>query len=683
MSRSVRYNFILIVVALSGCLAAFGGWRFAKASAPVNGPIVLISVDALRADRVGAYGYGTGRTPALDALATDGVLFERAYSHVPQTLPAHAALLTGRLPFETGVRDVAGFTVPPSSRTIAKLLRDRGYATGGIVSSFLLRKDTGIDQGFTFFDDERPVPAATATENTLVRGAAESEAVAENWLESVGTSRVFMFLHLTDSPGAGAPEGLTADYDARVTELDAVVGKLVKYLKSHQLYDRSTIMLVADHGEGLGDHGERGHGLLAYEELLRVPLIVKQPAGESAGLRVSTPVQLIDVVPTILDLAKAPGASGLRGRSLMPLLAGRSAADTPIYAESMFGSYRFGWAPITSVISGQYQLIASGTATQLFDLSVGAAERQDLSASKPDVLLALRKQLDAFTIQKSPQEPGAVTPADRERFEALGYVGAPGAPSTPETSSVLPGDRAAFVEAFRAAVQMSRTSDGKSAVDAFLALSREEPGLTDVWLHLARVAARHERHDVALEAFHRALELEPANTAGHLGAAASNLRIRKFDDAEVQAQAVLLAPSAEPVQQAEAHEIIARVALSRKEFETARTEADAAELADPKRPVRAFVDGRIALEQGQFPEAVEAFQKALDAATQAGRVPLADLRVHAAEALAQTGRHDDAEALLTAELAAFPANARARAALQGLVRAAERSRKNAAAQTQH
>ncbi len=177
MSRSVRYNFILVVVALFGCLAAFGGWRFAKASAPVNGPIVLISVDAMRADRVGAYGYGTGRTPALDALAADGVLFERAYSHVPQTLPAHAALLTGRLPFETGVRDVAGFTVPPSSRTIAKLLRDRGYATGGIVSSFLLRKDTGIDQGFAFFDDERPGLAATTTENTLVRRATESETV--------------------------------------------------------------------------------------------------------------------------------------------------------------------------------------------------------------------------------------------------------------------------------------------------------------------------------------------------------------------------------------------------------------------------------------------------------------------------------------------------------------------------
>ena len=152
MARPLRHTFILLLVALGTCLAAVSGWRYARASAPVNGPIILISIDALRADRLPAYGYLQGRTPAIDTLAADGVVFERAYSHVPQTLPAHASLLTGRLPFETGVRDGVGFTLPSSERLLPEMLRDRGYATAAVVSSFLLRKETGINQGFDFFD---------------------------------------------------------------------------------------------------------------------------------------------------------------------------------------------------------------------------------------------------------------------------------------------------------------------------------------------------------------------------------------------------------------------------------------------------------------------------------------------------------------------------------------------------
>jgi arylsulfatase A-like enzyme len=265
LSRSARHNFILIVVTLSGCLAAFGGWRFAKASAPVNGPIVLISIDSLRADHLPVYGYSKGKTPAIDALASDSILFERAYAHSPQSLPAHASLLTGRLPFETGVRDVAGYRLPESARTLAELLRDRGYATGGIVSSFLLRKDTGIARGFSFFDAELPAPHDGSSDDSLMRDGAESEQVAENWLDSIGTSRAFLFLHLAEphAPHA-APERFTETastaYDAEISYADESVGRLVRYLKAHQLYDRSTILLVADHGEGLGEHGENGHG---------------------------------------------------------------------------------------------------------------------------------------------------------------------------------------------------------------------------------------------------------------------------------------------------------------------------------------------------------------------------------------------------------------------------------------
>src|SRR5438309_32241 len=209
VSRPVRFTVIVFFAALGTVLAAVGGWRYARASAPVSGPIILVSIDTLRADHLPAYGYKRVATPALDALAADGVVFERAYSHAPQTLPAHAA-----------------------------------------------------HERFAEFDP----------------------------------------------------------YDGEIAYADEIVGRLARYLKSHQLYDRSTVIVLSDHGEGLGDHGEQEHGLFVYDEAIHVPLIVKQESNVGAGRRVADVVQHIDLVPTILDLVKAPGTSGLRGRSLKPVL---------------------------------------------------------------------------------------------------------------------------------------------------------------------------------------------------------------------------------------------------------------------------------------------------------------------------------------------------------------------------
>jgi len=672
VSRSARHNVILLIVALSGCLAAFGGWRFAKASAPVNGPIIVVSVDALRADRLRVYGYSDSRTPAIDALAADGAVFERAYAHVPQTLPAHVALLTGRLPFETGVRDSAGFTIPANARTLAELLGDRGYASGGIVSSFLLRKYTGINRGFAFFDDERPVTTGNV-EASLTRTGVDSEEVAEHWLDSIGTTRAFLFLHLADltAPASDNAAVLSSEYDARVTAADAAVGRLLNYLKARQIYDRSTIVLVADHGEGFGEHGEHGHGLLAFEESLRVPLVIKQPGGSGTGLRVTDPVQLIDLVPTVLDFAKAPGASGLRGRSLVPALSGHPLAATTIYAESLFGQYRFGWAPFTSVISGNYQLVTSGSFRQLLDLSVLPGERVDMSASHPETVDTLERTLAEFTRFKAPVSPAVVSASDRDRYEAFGYVGTPAADRAPD-GAVSTVDRVGIVEQFRTAVRQAAVGDGRDALEIYTALSREEPANPDIWLHLAQTAAALERHELATSAYDQVLTLSPDSIAAKLGAAASQLRLRRHEDASVHAQSVLDSDRANPVEKAEAHEVLARVALNKKDPATARAEAQAAEAADPNRPVLPFVEGRIALDEGRAADASAAFQQALDAATTAHRPPLADLRVYAAEALIRVGRPSEAEALLEAELRAFPSNARARAALQALTRSAQR-----------
>src|SRR6202158_6073527 len=175
VSRPFRFTFILVLAALGTGLAAVSGWRYARASAPVSGPIIVISIATLRADHLPAYGYRNVKTPAIDALAADGTVFERAYSHSPQTLPAHASLLSGRLPFETGVRDNLGFVIKAGERLLPQMLRERGYATGGIVSAYVLRRETGISQGFDFFDGEMPPGPPERLVGRVKRDGSESE----------------------------------------------------------------------------------------------------------------------------------------------------------------------------------------------------------------------------------------------------------------------------------------------------------------------------------------------------------------------------------------------------------------------------------------------------------------------------------------------------------------------------
>src|SRR6188472_3095665 len=190
MSRPLRFTVILFLAALGTTLAALGGWRYARASSPVSGPIIVISVDTLRADHLPAYGYAKVKTPAIDALAADGEVFERAYSHAPQTLPAHAAMLSGQLPFETGVRDNVGFTIKPGERLLPQLLRERGFTTGGVVSAYVLRKETGISQGFDFFDGDMPSSSPELSIGQVQREGSISESIAEHWLDTQRSSRV-------------------------------------------------------------------------------------------------------------------------------------------------------------------------------------------------------------------------------------------------------------------------------------------------------------------------------------------------------------------------------------------------------------------------------------------------------------------------------------------------------------
>src|SRR6267142_1779277 len=294
----------LLLISLT--LAAGCGPRALPSLEFPGAPVILISVDTLRADRLPAYGYSKVETPSIDALQRDSMLFENAYSHCPLTLPSHLSMLTGLLPAEHGVRSNLCYRFDGNAHpTLARILRSHGYATGGAVSAYVLRGATGIDDSLDFFDDAVGGEVEWTRDLSLLqRPGGETARRALAWAERVKAGPFFLFLHIYEphlpyEPPEPFRSRYGATYDGEIAASDGVVGEFLGQLKRDGIYDRAIVLLVSDHGEGLGDHGEQEHGILLYREVLQVPLLLKLPGSRGAGTRVKEPVGLIDIVPTI------------------------------------------------------------------------------------------------------------------------------------------------------------------------------------------------------------------------------------------------------------------------------------------------------------------------------------------------------------------------------------------------
>ena len=469
-------------------------------------------------------------------------MFERAYSHAPQTLPAHAAILSGQLPFENGVRDNVGFTVKPGERLLPQMLRERGFTTGGIVSAYVLRKETGISQGFDFFDGEMPPSSPELSIGQVQRDGGESEQIAEHWLDSIGTSRAFLFLHLYEPHKPYTPPERFAGYapyDGEIAYADEIVGRLVRYLKSHQLYDRSTIVLLSDHGEGLGDHGEQEHGLFVYDEAIHVPLIIKQEGNAGAGRRIADLVQHIDLVPTILDLVKAPAAGNLRGRSLKPVLEGTG--KLPAALDLLGGAVRALPLRLERADRADRRALPlhQGAARRALRPGARSARARPTSPTeRPQPRQALRGALDRVAAGAKIQAPADVSADARERLQALGYVGAQTDVSTaPGESLPDPKDKREMLERYRAAVDFAGQRQWPQAIALLQHILHDDPEMADVWSQLAVFATRIDRFDLSVDAYKHYIALKPQEPTAYIGAAAGLLKLRKLDEAREHARA--------------------------------------------------------------------------------------------------------------------------------------------------
>jgi arylsulfatase A-like enzyme/Tfp pilus assembly protein PilF len=485
--------------------------------------ILLITVDTLRADRLGCYGSQSVATPAMDGLARDGVVFERALSQVPLTFPSHAAILTGTYPAYNGVQDFTSPPLGPEFRTVAESLRANGYATGAVVSSFVLDRSWGMARGFDFYDDAFPGTSFFEKDPALVeRPAKESVDHALAWLERTRRRPFFLWLHLYDphSPYR-PPEPFRAQYqgrlyDGEVAYADHELGRLLAWLKGRGLYAGTLIVLVSDHGESLGEHGEREHGFFIYNSTTHVPLIVKPAAGSRmrSGRR-ADPVETIAVAPTLLEMAGVRDAILKQFQAQALFAKEREAEPGLAYSETFYPFSSFGWNPLRGLESARYHYIEAPKA-ELYDLQADPEERHNLAGEQPAVAAVLKDKLSQMLARNAPAARRAqgpeLSPETIEKLRALGYMAYRSPVSAEQLAKGLPDpkDKLEEFNAILLATDALEAGDFQKS-DALLARAQEEdPGMYLIPYLRGQAAARRQDWKAAAAQFSRTLELNPA-----------------------------------------------------------------------------------------------------------------------------------------------------------------------------
>ena len=397
---------------------------------PARLNVLLVTIDTLRADRVGIYGNSPVSTPAIDKLAKRGTVFTKAFAHAPLTLPSHTSILTGMTPLAHGVHDNIDFVVSPDNVTLAERLKSQGYRTAAFVSASPLDSRFGLDQGFDVYDDAFMAPGTPKT-SPAEEKAETTVGKALKWLGSAGDGPWFLWIHVYDPHSDYAPPEpyrsryKANPYDGEVAYTDFALGRLFRTLDEKGTSGRTVIILTADHGEGLGDHGERTHGFLTYNSTLRVPLVIAAPGFGS--VRSAEPVAHSDIVPTVLDLLGLPAPAGLQGRSIRAALSGKSLPARKIYFECLSPYYEMGWAPLQGYIEGDKKYVDSPL-PEVYDLASDLGEKKNLaSTAERNGRGPALERLIADLTPASPVDSRAKTGAElKEKLESLGYLGSTG-----------------------------------------------------------------------------------------------------------------------------------------------------------------------------------------------------------------------------------------------------------------
>ena len=503
--------------------------------APTPRHLVLVTIDTLRADRLSAYGNRAALTPHLDRLAREGALALDMSVQVPLTRPSHTTILTGLYPAEHGIRDNVSPALADGVPTLATRLAAAGFQTAAFVSSVVLSRQSGLARGFDTYSDRFEVGADDARFlNTIQRRGDGPTAEAIAWIEGHRTSRFFLWLHLYDPhdpyepPEPFASRYADLPYDGEVAFTDDLVGRLEGALGRLGLGPETLLVVTADHGEGLGDHGEAVHGYFVYESTLAVPLLLRGP-GIPAGTRLAVTARSVDLLPTLTDLLGLPTAEGTRvsGRSLaVALRGGASPSNEPTYAESLTPLLHFGWSDLRSLRDGRWKYIQAPR-PELYDLRDDPKEAHDLALEQPKrteaLRLALARRLEAERQSaQAPAAAAAVPPELLEQLGALGYVGAGGG-ATVGTPGADPKDKLEDYKAvntlMREGLTRLRENDPAGASARFQKLLARGVLSFEVHYYLARALLQQKQPGPAARHFEEALLRLPAYGAAYVGLA--------------------------------------------------------------------------------------------------------------------------------------------------------------------
>ena len=481
---------ITCAVALAG-LAACGLWPrpgFTLAPDPARN-VLLITIDTLRADALSAYG-GPAHTPNIDALAAHGARFTFAHAHAVVTLPSHTSILTGQFPYQHGMRDNSGFRVRPGTATLATRLKGLGFATAAFVGGFPVTKRFGLTPGFDIYDDQMPETKGGRETTMPERRADVVVGRALDWL-SADRGRFFAWVHVYDPhspyqpPDEYAAQYRDQPYYGEVAFVDHALGPLLDRLRG--LPRPTLVIITADHGESLGEHGEATHGMFAYESTLHVPLIVAavDPAhpATAPGRILDTPVRHIDIVPTVLDLIGAPTDPSLPGASLRGLIDRGSVDGRPSYFEAMTYNLVRGWAPLRGVLAGHDKYIDLPL-PELYDLAADPHEARNLADSRRDRLAVLTNLLRGYSTAP-PNRPGAETAEAAAALRSLGYVSGSAPAKAAYTADDDPKRLAPLDQDLHQASDLEQHGHRQEAIALLERVISRRPDTADAYITLA------------------------------------------------------------------------------------------------------------------------------------------------------------------------------------------------------
>jgi len=608
-----------VALAVSAALAAaLGLWavRTRHASRP---NVLLITVDTLRADHVGSYGYSAAQTPALDRLAARGLRFAHAWTVAPLTLPAHSSLMTGTFPAFNGVRDNGGFYLGDDQVTLAKVLRAHGYRTGGFVSAFVLDHRWGIAQGFDRYYDDFDLAKYRVDVglDAVQRPGSEVVSKAIEWLDQDATQPFLAWAHLYephapyDPPEpirARFPPTMIGAYDGEIATADVQIGRLIDHLASTGRLDRTLVVVLGDHGESLGEHGEEQHGFFIYDADIRIPLIVAGPGVPSRV--VNDDVRIVDVMPTILQLLGMQIPATVQGRSLSPLVHGER-VDLVAMSETWYPRHHYGWSELTSIRDGRYHFIAAPR-RELYDIELDPGELHDVALANPGRADALERALRAFLAQMSSNRPTnsprPVEPEVEERLRSLGYVGSSISPRVLEDRPRGdPKDKIALYNLLKQAGLDSVEGRIEEGIHKVRQALDQDPEIVEAHIMLGNMNTKARRDDQAVAAYQRALALDSDNQNAAFNLALAYKTAGRTDAAEAGFERVLaLNP-----RDAKARYQLADIWMTRGEFSRAQTALERAVADNVERPAFQTKLGECYIELKRYDDAERALLAAL------------------------------------------------------------------------